>query len=35
MTATLFPYHGFIWGIATGVILIIVGVVIWQWRHPE
>lgn len=33
--ATLFPYHGFIWGVGTGILLIIVGVAIWQWRHPE
>ena len=35
MIANLFPFHGFIWGVATGVVLIIIGVAIWNWRHPE
>lgn len=35
MIAIWFPLHGFIWGVATGVVLIILGVAIWNWRHPD
>lgn len=33
--ASLTPYHGFLWGVGSGIVLIIVAVVIWNWRHPE
>ena len=33
--ATFFPLHGFLWGVVTGCVLIVTGIAIWNWRHPD